>query len=82
MAGIFEMLFELFMTIWQNVEGLIMPLISIISEYAPKIVSWLIEILEFILNSLSVIIGAIQKLFKFLPNGNILDYIGSWFWFR
>lgn len=65
MNSIFEIFLTLFMSIWEAIDGLLSPLLSIIGEYTPKIIGFVVDIISFIFGGLFKLLDGLFKLISF-----------------
>ena len=69
MGEIFSMFFDLFISLWGNIEAIFMPIINFIMWLAPLIVDVILNILEFIFGAIGAIIDGIKGILNFFGAG-------------
>lgn len=74
MAQLFEFFFNLFMTVWNNIDGLITPIIDFLGTFTEFAISAITNALAWLLSALEWIIDLFKKLAAFFgADENVWD---------
>lgn len=77
MANLFEFFFDLIMLIWNNVEGLLNPLLNFLSKFTDFFIGILTNLLDWFMGAIEWIVDIFEKIGDFFGGGTPPEFGGG-----